>query len=282
MTYNPEISHHNFIDNNREVSPEAKLTGLMSSVSEKQNLELEQRFGLSKLLDSEGRISSADYGSVYTEQELNEFLATLNKMEQKFSEKNSGHFSDREQWKADKSKSKGNQTELAITCLLYKMLGDRYLVARTNKYDDYTNGADNVLIDKETGVAICAFDEVYDREEERTNAEKKQLKVLEIALAGGTDINFGVVSEEGVLKRGKQENLPIFYLGLNKEELNELLQEMADDPNEKTDLERVVYAKLMKSIAQQFVVLMRQNLPEKVKENLFKFKESFSKVQIPK
>ncbi len=282
MTYNPEISHHNFIDNNREVSPEAKLTGLMSSVSEKQNLELEQRFGLSKLLDSEGRISSADYGSVYTEQELNEFLATLNKMEQKFSEKNSGHFSDREQWKADKSKSKGNQTELAITCLLYKMLGDRYLVARTNEYDDYTNGADNVLIDKETGVAICAFDEVYDREEERTNAEKKQLKVLEIALAGGTDINFGVVSEEGVLKRGKQENLPIFYLGLNKEELNELLQEMADDPNEKTDLERVVYAKLMKSIAQQFVVLMRQNLPEKVKENLFKFKESFSKVQIPK
>lgn len=282
MTYNPEISHHNFIDNNREVSPEAKLTGLMSSVSEKQNLELEQRFGLSKLLDSEGRISSADYGSVYTEQELNEFLATLNKMEQKFSEKNSGHFSDREQWKADKSKSKGNQTELAITCLLYKMLGDRYLVARTNEYDDYTNGADNVLIDKETGVAICAFDEVYDREEERTNAEKKQLKVLEIALAGGTDINFGVVSEEGVLKRGKQENLPIFYLGLNKEELNELLQEMADDPNEKTDLERVVYAKLMKSIAQQFVVLMRQNLPEKVKENLLKFKESFSKVQIPK
>ena len=282
MTYNPEISHHNFIDNNREVSPEAKLTGLMSSVSEKQNLELEQRFGLSKLLDSEGRISSADYGSVYTEQELNEFLATLNKMEQKFSEKNSGHFSDREQWKADKSKSKGNQTELAITCLLYKMLGDRYLVARTNEYDDYTNGADNVLIDKETGVAICAFDEVYDREEERTNAEKKQLKVLEIALAGGTDINFGVVSEEGVLKRGKQENLPIFYLGLNKEELNELLQEMADDPNEKTDLERVVYAKLIKSIAQQFVVLMRQNLPEKVKENLFKFKESFSKVQIPK
>ena len=282
MTYNPEISHHNFIDNNREVSPEAKLTGLMSSVSEKQNLELEQRFGLSKLLDSEGRISSADYGSVYTEQELNEFLATLNKMEQKFSEKNSGHFSDREQWKADKSKSKGNQTELAITCLLYKMLGDRYLVARTNEYDDYTNGADNVLIDKETGVAICAFDEVYDREEERTNAEKKQLKVLEIALAGGTDINFGVVSEEGVLKRGKQENLPIFYLGLNKEELNELLQEMADDPNEKTDLERVVYAKLMKSIAQQFAVLMRQNLPEKVKENLLKFKESFSKVQIPK
>lgn len=282
MTYNPEIPHHDFSDNSREFSPEAKLTGLMSSVSEKQNLELEERFGLNSLLDSEGRISSIDYQSVYTEAELKEFSDTLSKVEQKFSERGHRYRQDTEHWKADKSKSKGSQTELAITCLLYKMLGERYLVARTNEYDDYTNGADNVLIDKETGVAICAFDEVYDREEQRTNAEKKQLKVLEIALAGGTDINFGVVSEEGVLKRGKQENLPIFYLGLNKEELNELLQEMGDDLNETTDFERLVYAKLMKSIAQQFVVLMRQNLPEKVKANLLKFKESFSKVQIPK
>lgn len=280
MRFNPENSIGEVVKQESERNSLEHLVNLSKEISYRQNSEIAEHYGIQDLLDSDCQIAINGYEEIYDETTLQEYNRELSKIENKFGSSSSDEQIDT--WKNEKIKTKGYQTEMAITCLLYKMLGEKYIVARTNDYDDYTNGADNLLVDKETGAAICAFDEVYERDDQTANLEKKQKKVIDIALDGGTSIEFGLKHENGTLKRGKQDNLPVFYLELHKSELDSLLNNMGKEIDEVSDTEKQIFAKLVRSIAQQFITLKRQKLPQEVVDNMDKFRSSFAKLSIPK
>lgn len=164
--------------------------------------------------------------------------------------------------------------EMAVTALLYKVLKDRYMIARTHDYDDYINGADNIIVDKETGAVVCAFDEVHeggmgDRQRE------KEAKVQRVVKKGGANVRFGMHLNEGKLERAKLEHLPMFYLGLNTGELEELMNSMDYDPAASpSEVEMQIYTKLVASLKQQVEDLAQVDAPEKVRARLADFKDS--------
>lgn len=59
-----------------------------------------------------------------------------------------------------KKKTSGEKLEILITALFAKFLGDKFIVVRSSLYDDVKNGIDNVVLEKESGALICAFDEI--------------------------------------------------------------------------------------------------------------------------
>ena len=268
MRYSPEFSH-SYMRNKQEQLPLDRLLNLTKTIAEAQNKEVSERYGIENLLDGNCRIKMEGYESVYDESELQRIRDNLAKVEQKFGEESRGEDVNR----------KGFQTEMAITCLLYKMIGERFIITRTTKPDDL-GGADNVIVDKETGDAICAFDEVYENSAQETNMEKKSKMVIDLALDGGTTIDFGFEYSEGRLKRGRYENLPMFYLELHTSELEMLMDNMGQDIDEITDSEKEIFNKLLRSVARQFLVLKRQKLPAKVMENLDRFRSSFENVTV--
>ncbi len=62
--------------------------------------------------------------------------------------------------KEEKEKNFGELWEKAKTVILNKIIGTEFIVVRASKHDDYENGVDNIIINKETGNVVCAFDEV--------------------------------------------------------------------------------------------------------------------------
>ncbi|MCU0678930.1 MAG: hypothetical protein MUC28_00590 [Planctomycetes bacterium] len=125
----------------------------------------------------------------------------------------------------------GSLGEMAITCILHKILRDRFLVMRTAIFDDYENGADNLIVDKKTGEAVCAVDEVVDEPGGKWETAKSR-KVREKNRRGGNKIRYGITIRNGKLEKGQLRDIPCFYLCLSKVELTELLQGMVYDRNE--------------------------------------------------
>jgi len=188
-----------------------------------------------------------------------------------------------EHWKKSKEKNKNGQTEMAITALLHKILKQEFLVVRSSAFDDYVNGTDNLILNKETGEAICAFDEVHEGGEgERTN--KKIEKVKKVAMRGGTSARYGIGAEKGKLKRTEMKKIPIFYLGLDNTELAELLEGMEySSSGQISDAEYKTFHKLISSLHEQMEMLLEGKppifLPPPIKTKLSKFAETLNHLE---
>lgn len=155
-------------------------------------------------------------------------------------------------WRKKKALTqKSYELEMAIAGLLYKVAGGEYLVARASDHDDQTNGVDNVLLNKKTGEVICAFDEVHESGAgERT--DKKIQKVKDRAVKGGANVRYGLKMERGKLKRSEMYNVPLFYLGLDKDEFAGLLDGMDFNPDSAvTEAEYTAFGKLVASLKEQ-------------------------------
>jgi hypothetical protein len=179
------------------------------------------------------------------------------------------------QWKINRGKELAGQWEKAAPILLARLMPE-FLVVRASAYDDYKNGVDNIILDKETGDIICAFDEV--RDEPGGQREKKKADdFLKYARRGGATIKYGLGFEKdegGARKLVRKEikNIPKFYLSVSKEELTTLLAGMNysfDAPP--SEAEQELFGKLMKSLAEQALILKKQTLPQAVRANLEKF-----------
>ncbi|MDD2757808.1 MAG: hypothetical protein PHD72_00340 [Patescibacteria group bacterium] len=154
-----------------------------------------------------------------------------------------------------KKLQKNYQMEMAVTALLHKILGGDYLVVRASALDDYNNGVDNIIINKQTGEVICAFDEVHESGTgERT--EKKNQKIKTLAVRGGAKVRYGIKMEKGKLQRASMSNVPVFYLGLSSKELENLLDNMNFDlDGEIQPKEYETFAQLVASLKEQLAVL---------------------------
>jgi pyruvate dehydrogenase complex dehydrogenase (E1) component len=104
-----------------------------------------------------------------------------------------------------------------LACVFHRILGREFVVASASVYDDYFNGIDTVLVDKETGDVICALDEVHD-EEGRARHQKKIESIIKTAKKGGAKIKYGITFEKddktgaNKLVQKTISNIPKFYL----------------------------------------------------------------------
>ncbi|MCU0680078.1 MAG: hypothetical protein MUF50_02110 [Planctomycetes bacterium] len=175
-------------------------------------------------------------------------------------------------WKKKQEKGKSFVCELTITALFDKYFGDKFLVVRASNFDDYKNGVDNVIVDKETGQVICAFDEVSDRKDGE-GAKKKEEKIIKIAKAGGTHIKYGLTYKDNQLLKKAIKNIPIFFLAIENKELENLVKSIDLSSSDSKENELETISRLLKSLEVQRSLLLDQEIPEEIRKNL----ESFNK-----
>lgn len=211
-----------------------KLLGLVGEIAKQVNAQAEKESGIKGLLNSDGTVSmwgfTEENGGIYTQAEVDEDLKYVDRDElssslaYNFPEDSPERPARIKDWQERRGRSKSNQVEMAIMVLLHKILKDEFLVVRSAKKDDYAGGVDMLIANKKTGAVICAIDDVH---KEGDDVSKKSDKSKGIALKGGTTVKYGITSRNHQLKRTKLEHVPVFYLGLNSEQFDELMATMS-------------------------------------------------------
>jgi uncharacterized Zn finger protein (UPF0148 family) len=210
-----------------------KLRNLVGDIVAQVNARAEKECGIKGLLNPDGTISmegfAAENGGIYSQAEVDRDLADVYGNEVSNSVSHGLKYGSPEQqarvkdWQESREKSKSNQVEMVIMVLLHKILSEEFLVVRSAKLDDYASGVDMLIVNRKTGAVICAIDDVH---KEGEDDSKKAEKTRRIADKGGTTVRYGLASRNNELKRTKLEHVPVFYLGLNSEQFNELLNAM--------------------------------------------------------
>ncbi|MFA5127987.1 MAG: hypothetical protein WC457_03225 [Patescibacteria group bacterium] len=273
----------------KKKSPEffaGKLAVMMQKISEHVNSEVSEQYGLADFLHADGSLNMDSYADdLYSaediaddndrvrESELHFSRAGVPQVKEYYREKYGANTPDEivERWRKEKIINKNGQMEMAVTGLLHKILKDDFLVVRASAFDDYNNGVDNIILNKRTGEAICAFDEVHEGGAGERTGEKID-KIKKVAKKGGARVRYGMKLEKGKLKRAEMTTLPVFYLGLKSIELENLLGKMDFDPDSApTDVERVVFAKLTASLKEQKQILDGTDVSPAVRNKLETF-----------
>jgi len=181
---------------------------------------------------------------------------------------------------ADREKNPANIAEIATTLLFDKVLHDDFIIVRASTYDDYENGADQLIIDKQTGAVICGLDDALLGSSNKDNGQKKEIKIDKKMKDGGAEIKYGATISEGKLKRTDLHHTPIFYFNLGKADLNGLLASLVSDSNGLSEVEAATYAKLVDSLLSQAAEYGTDNsLHSELKNNLRNFAPSLDKMR---
>jgi hypothetical protein len=265
--------------------PAEILRDMLDSFSKETNREVEGKYNLNGLLRSDASINPEGYRKLYGEKAIQadadsvrqcelDFSGALLPEVQKFYENEYGIDTKDgiiAKWRENKSREKNVQMEMAITLLLSQKLGKDFLVVRTAPFDDYKGGADNLIIDCVTGKVVGAFDEVHESGDGKRTEDKKA-KIQVIARKGGAKIRYGIKKlSDGKLVRASLEGVPVFYLGLEKSELPELIEGLSENNQSKTDK---IFKKLLASLATQKALLEKSTSSPEFGERLKSFGES--------
>lgn len=167
-----------------------------------------------------------------------------------------------------KKTSMGEIFEMLKTSIFHKKLGKDFIVVRTSEYDDFRNKVDNIILERETGNIVCAFDEVEFFS--KKTSQKKEDKVLDKnEKGGGADLKYGIFLEKKdgkmKLKKGPINQIPLFYLAMTQGDVIKAL----NNPDQR---EQVFY-KLVDSIKEQIKGLEGKQLHSKLKERLDHFEK---------
>jgi hypothetical protein len=229
-----------------------KLNGMTAEmVTEMKN----DVFAGKKLIDPEGHIKMSMFDDVFSKEELAGDKEHLYRKKRLWSGygidgrmiewKKRGLIEENEivaQYEKDRKKNKPALLESATTILFYKITKDRFLVVKTSEWDDLENSADNIIIDKATGEIVGMFDEVDEKVtgevKDRGEKKDKQVKIIEKALKGGSNIKYGLTfatnaSGEKKIVKKSFANIPIFYLSLELENLGDLVESVGDKLSDK-------------------------------------------------
>ncbi len=280
----------------KPVTPYGKLTQITAHNAREINKELEKNHGLCGLVDEslhiDPSIFSREQGGIYTDEEVFNDQETVNALDrfnsaadnpntQKFYKDAHGIETVEgiiARHRENKEVSKSNQAEMAITALMHKVLKERFLVVRTSIFDDYKNGIDNLILDKETGAVICAFDEVLENDGDRIRgASKKIEKIKRSAISGGTRAKYGVSLSNKKIVRAKAESVPVFYLAIESKDLAGLTNDLYyGQDGTTTDIENKLFAYLVRSIEEQKKMLEGLALPRVMRGKLAEFENSLA------
>lgn len=160
-----------------------------------------------------------------------------------------------QEWLEGEEKEKSKQLEMVVTILLHKAFGDKYIVVRSSKYDDYTRGVDNVIVNKETGAIICAVDDVRENQWNNNRESEKDRVILNKTRAGGAELIYGFTLDDNKkIKLASFDNLPIFRLGLTEDEYYEIVNAVEykhGEANKLNEVEKKILDKILASIRAQ-------------------------------
>lgn len=183
-------------------------------------------------------------------------------------------------FRADKEGELSSIAEKVVTGVLHKILKDHFLVARTAPYDDYEHGIDNIIIDKETGAVICAFDEVLENESDRDRGPSKKIeKISKAAMSGGKKVEYGISIAGNKLTRTRITDLPVFYLPIEKRDISPLAADLFHSTNGVTEQEKIFFSSLITSIHNQMVLLKSLKLTPAIRAKLLEFEVSLKKLE---
>jgi len=119
----------------------------------------------------------------------------------------------------------GEALEIFKTYLFNKYLSNKLICVRTSKYDDYKNGVDNLLINKENGEIICALDEVADISSGRFKKKFKEVKSKNII--GGAIVRYAVTYRENkVIPAINVRGAPLVLFALSEGVLMEAIDRL--------------------------------------------------------
>ncbi len=182
-----------------------------------------------------------------------------------------------------KIKRSGEQLEMLKTAIFHKFLRKSFFVLRSAFHDDIKNKVDNIIIEKETGNIVCAFDEVASPKGKKGMAFKsKREKIYRINLRGGARLKYGLnfkrKEEETEITLTPEKNIPIFYLALLEKYVKEGLRQFVSSVEEKSEYEKRIFNWFIASIKSQIAALeLELNLDPILKERLESFKEKIDK-----
>lgn len=181
----------------------------------------------------------------------------------------------------DREKHPANIAEIATTLLFDKALHDDFIIVRASAYDDYENGADQLIVDRQTGAVICGLDDAILGSYDTDDGKKKENKLGEKMDRGGATIRYGATMKDGKLERTDLKHVPIFYFNLSKPELSGLLASLATDKAELSEPEKTAYDKLVDSLlAQAARYGADESLHPELKDNLKSFAPSLDKMRV--
>ncbi len=187
--------------------------------------------------------------------------------------------------------SLSNTCEMAITVLLHRKLGARYIVVRSSTYDDLTNGVDGFIVDTHTGAKICSIDELtlHDEATRGVGGNKKDddrnvsktARQKQIMARGGSRLKYGFDIVRGQnktnIKIGPVENIPIFIAGIPKDDLVALVNsQQADIKSLPSATENQIFAKLVKSLRDQAKKFLETVQDPALLKNINSFLEAVS------
>jgi hypothetical protein len=177
-----------------------------------------------------------------------------------------------EEWKEKKEKDPAVIAEMMITLLLHSKLKDRFLVSRSSAFDDYEHGVDYVLMDKKTGAVVCGLDQVLGMGQDSGSFKKKD-KIENILNNGGARLEYGLTlgddfEENNDLIRKRINNIPAFFLGISKDDLDKMLVSLQKEGVE-GDFSEDVFSKNedFKNFSQSIFKKMIISLEEQYNEN---------------
>lgn len=133
-----------------------------------------------------------------------------------------------------------------LASILFATFASDLIAVGTTAGDDWRHGIDTLIIDKETGAVIGAFDEVADTQGKRYqekinrlprfNAQRKHQKIDGSTIeSDGAILEYGVRFENGQIVHEPLKNVPILYLAIDPEHYDKIVDEYEESFNpEKT------------------------------------------------
>lgn len=182
-------------------------------------------------------------------------------------------------WEAHQARHPGSLAEQAVTALLAKVLQKQFLVVRTAKYDDYANHVDQLVVNRETGDVVCAFDEVSGIDA-GDRVKEKDRRVLGLAMRNGTRIKYGLTFSGGKVMKRAFDHVPTFRLAIDRAELDQLIRALTSETGtEVSDGERDMFNQLVASLESQRTRLMHERLPAPMLARLEQFGQSLDAIR---
>ena len=224
-----------------------ELLSLMENISEKLIKE-----GVPISSSKRARIDCDLFVNYYGENKIRQDKSKVEKIIKKENPKNS--ISNIENAKNEKSSEK---LEMIKTAIFNKFIGDKYITVRTAVCDDFLKGVDNIFIDKKTGDAVCAFDEVCLTQGERFENKKKEIMDMNKS-QGGSSIDYGIKIKNGQIEIGPMSFLPLFYIPVSEEYVKKVVNNMKMNSEEISETETKLFIYFYRLLKEQIDELRKK------------------------
>lgn len=178
--------------------------------------------------------------------------------------------------------SHGEQFEKLKTAVLYKFFRKDFIVIRSSRFDDIENKVDNIIVERETGNMVCAFDAVADDRKARFSSKTAEIQERN-AQCGGAQLKYGISIKDQKLVKKSFNGLPIFYLSLSSNVLKKGLKELMSSVEDKSKYEADLFFKFLAEMDSQIQELkLEPDLNKSFLDKLNQYQEALKKFLIKK